>query len=155
MFLLVKRICVISILCGAVMALVPEGGVKRVTNIVCTLCLITMLVGALSGFDFDLYSLELATYNEREREILEGAKEFENKLSRFVIEEQYQTYILDKATELGLNVQDIKLQLRWDSSGVWVPEGIEINHSYSKELSEFIETQFGVAKQRQQWIEND
>ena len=147
--------CATSLVYGAVMFLSPEGSVKKVARIVCTLALVSMLLNAFSGFEYMSYFSELASYKERERQIVDAGKEFGDNLNRLVIEEQYETYILDKATELGLEIKQVKLQMRWDSNGFWIAESVEMNCGYSAQLAEYIERELGVAKQRQLWIEDE
>ena len=155
MFSLIKQMCATSLVYGAVMALCPEGGVKRVANIVCTMALAAMLLNAFSSFDLETYAAELKSYKEREMEIVDAGKKIEDNLSRLVIEEQYETYILDKATELGLELNQVKLQLRWDSNGFWIAESVEMDCGYSAKLAEYIEKELGIVKQRQRWMEYD
>ncbi len=155
MFLLIKQMCAASLVHGAIMALMPEGGVRRIANIICTSALCAMVLSAVNRFDYESYSLELANYNELEKQIINDGSHIKENISRTVIEESYETYILDKATELGLDIQKIKLKLRWDSYGYWLAESVEINHCYSAALSEYIESELGITKQRQRWIEYD
>ena len=155
MFLLVKQLCSVSLLCGALMAIAPEGGVKKIMNIICTLILAGMVIAPLTNFDFNVYSFELASYKEREREFLNSSKDLDKNLSRPVIERYYEEYIMDKAKEFGLSIGEIKVNTRWDSGGFWMPDNVEINHGYSMALSEYIETELGVPTELQQWNDDE
>lgn len=155
MFQLVKQLCSISLLCGAVFALTPEGNIKKIMQIVFTLALVSMVIVPLSDFSLEQYSLEITSYKEREKEFLNKSKELEKNLNRQVIEQKCEEYIMDKAKELGLRIDEIKVNTHWDSGGFWMPDNVEINHGYSMALSEYIETELGVPTELQQWNDDE
>ena len=53
----IEKLCMLSILCGLTMCLIPEGGVKRVMCVLCTLILASTVLTAVKDFDFDSYAL--------------------------------------------------------------------------------------------------
>ena len=155
MFQLVKQLCSISLLCGAVFALTPEGNIKKIMQILCTLILVSMVLASLSNMDFEQYLLEFASYEEREKAFLSKSKELEKNLNREVIEQKCEEYIMDKAKEFGLSIDEIKVNARWDTGGFWLPDNVEINHGYSVALSEYIESELGIPTVLQQWNDDE
>ena len=49
----IRQLCALSLLCGAALSILPEGGVKRVAEVVCTASLIVALVNPLKALDME------------------------------------------------------------------------------------------------------
>ena len=151
MFLMIKQISIVSIICGISLSLAPDGSVKRMMNILCLVILISMIASSVSDFRFEAYSLDLARIKEREDSLLKSSRELEDKLNRNVIEQQCEAYIVDKAEELGMGQIEAKVGVRWSSEGFWLPEYAEIKQGYNASLSEYIESELGIAAEKQKW----
>ena len=67
--LCIRQLCALSILCGAALSITPEGAVKRVMSVVCSVVLITAVAQNITRFDFADYSLQLAKNGERSYEL--------------------------------------------------------------------------------------
>lgn len=151
----ILELCALSLLCGAALSLTPEGSVKRVMNILCSVVLIIALVRPVMELDFSAYALELAKYEQREEEFLKNNQELNDRLNRLVIQEGYETYIRDKAEKLGAGSVDITVGLQWSTEGLWVPYRLEgsctADESTIKQLSGLIETELGIPMDRQCW----
>lgn len=151
----VKQICALAIFCGVAMSLMPEGGVKQVAGIGCALILILGLIGAVKELDMSAYSLELAKYREMGREISERADEARDSLNRRVIEQECETYIVDKATEFGIQELTAKVTARWSMEGVWLPYTVSLQGVWSEaqkeRLSGRIEAELGITRASQEW----
>lgn len=148
---LVKEVCVLSILFGIVLSLSPEGNVKKITNILCSVILISVLISPIIDFDYKNYSLELTKYRDREREFLQNSIEQNKNINRSVIEQECQTYILDKAQQLNIYDAEPKVTVQWSTEGFWLPYAVEIKHEYCSELAELIEADLGIPQTRQHW----
>ena len=68
-----------------------------------------------------------------------------------VMEQEYSAYIFSKATELGIALTDISIDMEKNENGHWVPYSIEYNaeSSIDKAFFEQMETDLGVPKKRQ------
>ena len=110
-----------------------------------------MIASSVSDFRFEAYSLDLARIKEREDSLLKSSRELEDKLNRNVIEQQCEAYIVDKAEELGMGQIEAKVGVRWSSEGFWLPEYAEIKQGYNASLSEYIESELGIAAEKQKW----
>ena len=154
----IRQICMLSVLCGVVMALTPEGGVKRSMTILSTLLLSAAVLTAVKDFDFDAYALELTRYREQEQRFVQTNSDLNSRLSRLVIEEECESYILDKAENLGLTVESIDLETQWDMDGLWVPYRVSITYRGEERLrarmEERIMSELGIPKDRQSWVYN-
>ncbi len=151
----IRQLCAMSVLCGAVLTLCPEGSIKRVTETVCTAVLLLALLSPIIGADIDIYALSAARRHEAERELLERADESGHRLNRLVIEGEYAAYIMDKAAQLGLTQVSAKVEARWDLEGLWVPNAAELSAAGEwwkrEELQRIIRDDLGIPFERQQW----
>lgn len=150
----IRQLCAMSILCGAAISIAPEGTVRRMLEIVCSVVIISAVAQPFIGVDFAAYALELARFEEREAEFLADNSELNDRLNRLVIEERYETYIMDKANELGAEVYSVEVSVQWSMDGFWTPYSVQIScgsHAGQKELSGRIEAELGVPAERQQW----
>lgn len=155
----IRQLCALSILCGAAMSMAPEGSIKRVMGVLCSAALILAVIQPLKGMDLSQYALELAKYEEREAEFLEDGENMNDRLNRLVIQEGYETYIRDKATELEIEIRSLNVGVQWNMDGLWVPDTVEIDGEGSgesrRELGRIIEAELGIPAERQYWSENE
>lgn len=151
----VRQICALSLLCGAALSFLPEGGVKRVAEVVCTASLILAVVNPLKSLDMSSYSLESARRHELEASLTAGAEEAERRLNRLVIEQEYEAYIMDKALELGLEGLTVDVEVQWSLDGLWMPYGARLsgvwNHPGKEQLSALMTADLGIPYERQRW----
>ena len=158
MFTGIRQLCAMSLLCGAALTMAPEGGVKRVTEILCTAILVLTILSPLIELDYDDYALTSARRHEAETELFDRAENTGQRLNRIVIEQEYESYIMDKASDLGLNVSGVDIQVEWSLDGLWVPHGATISADGDKavkeELGRILRDDLGIPYERQQWNSN-
>ena len=151
----IRQLCLLSVLCGVAMSLAPEGSVKRILSIACSVVLISAVVQPLAGLDLSTYALELAKNSERKAAFLENSADINDRLNRLVIQQECQTYILDKAGEMGLSLSRVTVLAQWNSAGLWVPYSAELtgteNEAEQRRLGAVIEAELGIPEERQQW----
>ena len=156
---LVEKICMLSILCGLTMDMTPEGGVKRIMAVLCTLILALTVLTAVKDFDFDAYALELSRYQEQEQAFLQENRDMRQRLNRLVIEEEYTTYILDKARIVGMELEQADLEVRWSMDGFWVPYSVSVQYRGEERLRRIMEDlisgDLGIPTERQFWSRVD
>lgn len=154
----VRALCLTSVLCGAALSITPEGGTKKVAEILCAAILTIALLSPFKSFSFDDYALQSAKLHEAEQRIISGAEETENRLNRLVIEQECISYIDSKAKELGIEQMSAVMEMRWDLEEIWVPWAVEIEAVCSREqrdsMSEIIGAELGIPEERQRWNED-
>lgn len=152
----IRQLCAVSIFCGAAINITPEGGVRRIMQLLCTAALTMAILSPIKEIDFDIYALETARLREAEAAINESAERIDDRLNRAVIEEQCEEYILDKAEELGANVSGVKVQAQWSLEGIWVPYSTEIDapdiSGAKAALEGMIQNELGIPAERQMWM---
>lgn len=142
----------VSILCAAVDSLMPEGAVKRVGKLACSLCVLCVTLSPLAavrGENLTDWLAELAAEGETIRAELE---EQTGRTQKTVIEEHCAAYISDKAEELGLNCR-VEVDCVPDPEGLWLPESVrlwgEFDDVAQSRMTELLERQLGVAVEKQ------
>ena len=154
----IRELCALSVFCAAAMQLTPESGIKRVLGLLCTAALLCAALSGIRQIDTGSYALELARVREREKTFAANSGEARERLNRLVIEEECRTYILDKARQLGLEPEELEVELRWDLEGLWVPASVTLRCSGTEKqiaaLSGAIQTDLGIAREDQRWTED-
>ena len=151
----IRELCAVSLLCGAALSILPEGGVKRVAEILCTASLILAVISPIKEIDMDAYALESARLHELETSLAQQGQEAGERINRLVIEQEYEAYIMDKARELGVNDLTADVEVQWSMEGFWMPWGVELSSGCSQEsrerLSRLLESELGIPYERQRW----
>ena len=117
----IREICALSILCGAAMSIMPEGGVKRVAGILTAAILLTAILTPLRSIDLESYALLAARYRQQEAELTAQGEKINERLNRAVIEREYETYIMDKANEMGIDIKEADVEVQWSTERMWLP----------------------------------
>lgn len=159
MDVLIRQVCVLSVVCGIVISLSPEGSMRKVTSFACSVVLLSCVFGGFRGLDWDTYALQTARLRERERQFLEQSTEIRNGLDRRLIEKECREYVLEQASQIGTGISDASVTVEWSLEGVWVPNSIKLWSSFDVEerqkLTKILETELGIPEERQEWIEHD
>ena len=154
-----RQLCGLSLFCGIALGLMPEGGVKKAASIAWTVVLVMTVLLPLGTLDVSQYSLELAKYREMGEQLEERGDAVRDSMSRTVIEQECEAYIMDKAEAMGITVDTVKVRAFWSSEGVWVPESAEIRsgcgESEKKRLSDLIFADLGIPAEKQEWSGNE
>ena len=152
---LLRRICLLSAFLGSAVSLIPEKGIKQITEILCTCLIIAAVLECFKGFDWEFFSSALAVFRENEKVLVGEIDDTRNALDRAVIEEEYASYIFDKAENKGVLLEEVKVEVKQSAEGIWIPwkTYIECKESTAdtKVLSEMIEAELGIPKERQVW----
>ena len=152
----ILQLCIISVSCGAIMSIMPEGGSKTIGKILCTCILLISIIKPLTDFDFESYALESAKLREVEAVFADGAEQRRERLQYAVIHKEYSEYILNKAMLLGMLGPDIELELQWNDDGVWVPYSCKLDtectNEQKRKLSNILSADLGIPEERQLWL---
>lgn len=159
MISLIKQLCGLSVICGLLLSLAPEGGVKKMAALCSTVLLLTTLLSAVKDFDYSSYSFELARYRELGRSMAQGAEEARDRLDRRAMEEESAAYLQKQAERLDANNLHFSVTARWDSAGFWVPCKVRVtgraNETQKQALSGMIRTDFGIDADGQEWMTDE
>lgn len=151
----IRSIAAAALIASLAMALTPKGKVQRVLKVVCGVLLIIAIISPLTDGGTENISVDLAEYRAKADKIADTAEENDMNLSRGIIEREFEEYILDKASEIGVFLQSADVTVEWGTDGYWYPcevtlEG-EITTGDRNRLSAVIESELGIPTDRQNW----
>ena len=141
---------------AAAKLLSPEGGVKKVTEVMCGIMLAAVLASPFLRADLPAIALSMAEYRHTAAVLTEGAEEAEKQLLREHIEDQCAAYILREAHTLGAEGLHVTVKTKWRDEN-WVPYEARIEGTMSagsrNALSAYMEAELGIPRERQSWDE--
>lgn len=150
----ILTVLVAAILCGCItMFFKDKTGFGRIMKMLCGLFMVITVISPWTKMDFS----HLLNYSESLQAdgssiVRDSELKVRKELSAIITEES-EAYILDKAKQLGTELQ-VTISLSDDAYPV--PNQIEIQGNVSpynkSKLSTMIETDLGVPKERQVWI---
>ena len=135
----------VTLLLSVVQTLMPKGSLREITSFVGGLLLLAVLLRPLGSVDLSAVSLNLDAYRQTGEQ---GQKELVG-----LIEAELESYISDKAADMGLTLR-VQVTVEPDGSGVPAPVSVELTGPRSETLSRWLETELGVPTERQVWNEN-
>lgn len=155
-----RSIASTALICSAALTLTPKGKVKSALQLICGLLLICAVISPIAKGDTPELSMSISEYRRQADELTAGAQKNSNELSRTIIEDELEAYILDKAKELGEGLQSVELEMRWSSEGYWYPESVTVRATgmgitERSRLENLIEVELGIPAQRQYWSDNE
>lgn len=137
-----------AVLVSAATQLCPEGALRKIVRFAGGLLLLLAMLRPVAAYEPDAAAWSAGGYREAvarlEREL---TAERENTL-RDGIAAEWEAYIEDKAGSLGA---EVRVEAELDAAGN-VPERVTLHGAYSAELSRFLASELGIAKERQIWI---
>lgn len=152
----ILSICAGAVLCGAVQALTPQGKNGSAVRLACGFLTVALLIGPLRDFDFDQYALSMSRIKSVGEQYAGEALSGGEEMLGTVIERESETYILDKAEELGIAgaTADVSAKL-FEEEGYPYPYSVELGGEAASEqrnaLSSYIEGELGIPAERQYW----
>ena len=131
----IRDICILSVMGGTALCLVPEGGAKRMLKTLITMLLLGLILHSFSVQNMEVYRLELAKYREKEQELVYSGAETRDELNRLVM-------VLDS----------VRISVRWNNEGLWVPDRalIVIREGQKDELCAMLTQDLGIPEERQE-----
>lgn len=151
----VRAIAGAALICAAATALTPKGKVKNVLKLLCGIVLIIAMINPILKQDFPNMSMDMSDYRKKADEIIGESKEKEASISRTIIEDKLETYILDKAKSLNAPLQSVEVTVKWGDEGCWYPYEVSLKADIPEReknlVSNSIEAELGVPKERQYW----
>jgi len=131
-------------------ALVPAGTLRRVLSVTGGLILLLVVLQPLLRVDLKDVKLDTSQY---QKSVENRQAELENADSEQMAEliaEKTETYILDKAKQLGISCT-VKVATKIGEDGVPYPSAAVFSCSPSEELAAYLEQGLGIPKERQSW----
>jgi hypothetical protein len=141
------------------MTITPEGRVKKVVSLICGLVTILALVRPLADFDYLDFAKNIASYRQNAETFSSDVRDVNENLTRLIIEDKCETYILDKGKSLGMGDLAVTVTAAWSKDGYWYPSGAQLSTNADKEsrekLCQSIEAELGIPPEELIWSMRD
>ncbi len=142
-----------SIICACVQVLIGKKGTSaKLIRMVCGIYMAIVFVSPLHKIDFSIYTDYFSgIMHQAEDAVSEGQNIAQQKRKEIIIR-QTQSYILDKASSFGV---DVEVDVTVSDDATQAPNAITIKGAVSpyvkKMLTNYIEEQIGIPKEAQTW----
>lgn len=151
----VRAIAGAALICAAATAITPKGKVKNVLKFICGIVVICAIINPVMKKNYLAFSMDMAEYRQQADEIINNAEETQSNLSRTIIEDKLEAYILDKAKSLNAEIQSVSVSVKWGDEGCWYPNEVYLTANIPQRemnlISNAIEAELGIPKERQYW----
>lgn len=149
-----SSIVAVTLLIAMAESLVPEGTMRRVAGFTGGLVLLLALVRPVLAGGLPDLTLETEKWTAAiEEEQASLSRQGEDALAA-LIAERTASYIWDKGAALGLEVK-ANVETRTGEAGLPVPQRVELEGPYSKELADYITHELNIPPERQVWNEQE
>lgn len=146
-----------GVICGIALVITPGGRVKKALTVLCGAAMCVAFISPLAGIDLDGYSETLAGFKLEAESFAAQGESYSKNLNRTIIEDECEAYILDKAENLGVQLDEVEVLAVWSDEGYWYPSEAVIKGGLSQaqreRLSSYIEAELGISTDKQQWSE--
>ncbi len=144
-----------GVICGIALVITPGGRVKKALTILCGAAMCVAFISPLAGIDLNSYSETLAGFKLEAESFAAQGESYSKNLNRTIIEDECEAYILDKAENLGVQLDEVEVLAVWSDEGYWYPSEAAITGSVSQDqrerMSSCIEAELGISRDNQQW----
>ena len=151
----VFRLVTLSVVSGALISILPEGGPKRISQTLYTVILIFYILSFFNGFKLEENVLQDFRMEEVKANFADNLREKESSLEISIIEQQCSEYILDKAGENQIIISSLKVRAEKLLESGPIPYSVEIygiwDDAAKEKMIGLIKAELGIPEERQQW----
>ena len=150
----VLSLAAVAILCGIVHMILGKGSVASPLVKIITGTIMTVTVfNPLMKLEFDQIPNYIESIKVMGQDAIEMGESSSEDLLADIIKEKTQTYIMDRASALGIALEaDVKLS----EDNPPIPESVVLAGTISpyakQQLAHILQTELGIPKERQTWI---
>lgn len=143
-------VVVVTLLISVAQGMIPEGGVRKIAGFTGGLILLVTLLQPVLKTDLGGLRLHFEDYEAAVAERQAELEADQDQALADIIAERTEAYILDKASELGLEIS-LRVETETDQEGIPIPAAVEIEGPRSEELAAYLEEELGIPAERQVW----
>lgn len=137
---------------GLAAELVPKGRERALVKMVCGALTALAMLRPLGMICWEQDSVSVGNFTRQTRQQTEHYRLEQEKAFSAIIAERTESYIWDKATELGLECT-VRVIVSAGESAVPLPEMVELEAVYDPVLAVWIEEVVGIPAEKQIWLE--
>lgn len=149
----VGSLCAGAVLSLLVLTITPPGQIRKLLRLLCGVLMAILLFSPLREISWEGYAAYLQQYRQTAQDTVQQAEENKASYERLVIQQEMETYILDKAEALGVEVLAVELECAWSDAGCWYPRAVTIQApgGYHAGLAAEIAAGLGIPEKMQRW----
>lgn len=148
------RLTVAAFFSALVLTLVPNGLCKRAATLICGLVMLLLALSPLVRFDEQTLAAAISSMDLEQEQTRTGVEIRNRELVAKIISDRVQTYILDKATQMGMQLE-VEITMNTDASTPY-PEEVtlrgEATSAQRQKLGTYLLESFAIAPERQVWL---
>lgn len=141
------EVIAVSILCASADSLMPQGGVKKVGQLVCGLVMLCVMVQPLAALGGTELTALLEAYSGAVHQTETQLEEQGAQTQKTVIEDHCAAYISDKAAQLGLLCR-VEVECARHEDGIYLPVQARLWGAFTdvtqSRLTELLERELGI-----------
>ncbi len=137
---------------GLACELIPKGCMQALTRMLGGALMVLSLLRPLGSVNWEGAAIQVGGFSLSTQEQAEIYRTEQEKTLSSIIGERLETYIWDKATELGLDCS-VHLYLTFSEGGIPLPDSVRIGAAYHRELAVWLEEVVGIPAEKQIWVE--
>lgn len=126
-------------------------GVLRLTG---GLLLILALLRPIEGIELSASEMSLPALQQKAAVLAASYEESQLNSLSAIIAGTSESYIWDKACELGISCE-VEVQVRTGESALPLPASVTVSAPYDARLAAFLEEEVGIPCEHQNWLEED
>lgn len=148
-----------TIICGAVLtgivgSLIPaKSGTASLIRFVSGLCLTVLIIQPAAGMDFNVFHEYIQFASQELETPAEEGQKIAKQATNEIIKQNIETYIMDKARELGA---DVIVEVVLHDDTLFEPVSVTMKGAISpyakRKLEEIMISELGILKENQRWI---
>lgn len=152
-------IVAVSLLTAILLGLLPKGGVRRAAGLTCAMALAVVVLRPVAALDGESLARAIARLEMESEQLRTGVEVKNRELVAAIIKQNAETYILDKAASMGL---ELRAEVTVESgSGYPYPTAVTLTLTGSptleqrQALSACIAENLAIPAERQTWKQTD
>lgn len=143
-----------ALLLALVQALLPQGAVKRTATMAGSLLVILAVLSPLARLDYDSLARSISKLQVETESLRTGIEVGNRELMAGIIKQRCETYILDKAEQMGVELQ-VEITVS-EGAGYPYPTAAvlrgAVTEGQRQTLTDYIAENLGIPAEQQEWI---
>ena len=139
---------------GMTQRIVPRGREQAWIRLIGSLLLTLALLKPLVDIPWENTAIDVGTWGASIQSEAGNYRELHQKELAAIIAEKLETYIWDKAVDLGLE-GDVSVSVSEQPNGIPLPDSVSIGASFDPALAAWLEEVVGIPAEKQIWQEGN
>lgn len=148
------RLTVAAFFSSILLSIAPKGLGKKAAALVCGLVMLLLALSPLVQVDEQKLSVAISRLELEQEQMRTGVELRNRELMAQIISARVQTYILDKATQMGMQLE-VQVEMDTEASTPY-PCGVQLRGeatlSQRQKLAMYLENTFAIAPESQVWL---